>query len=158
MNLLWSKKHSTLPKNPDRTLNQLREEEHYRGWKALRIMMPTLKNYKGYVAVAFRQINIGIFEWKCKEELDIILFYYFREVKWNKYTSLMVVRHPMERFESLYANKFSGIQWEQIISKKAFVKTPKSTFKWITRNIIMSRETDPGPQFNSTLTPNELVK
>ena len=81
----------------------------------------------------------------------------FREVEWNHYKSLMVVRHPLERLESLYANKFSGIQWEQI-SDKNLMKTPSSHFKWITRSIIMNREIDPGSQFNSTVTPNELVE
>ena len=92
------------------------------------------------------------------QELHNILFYYFREVKWKEYTSLLVVRNPMERLESLYANKFSGIQWQQIISDTALIKTSKSTFKWITRSIILNRKIDLGPQFNSTLTPNELVE
>ena len=33
----------------NRTLNQLRDEEGYRGWKALRTIMPTMKKYDGWV-------------------------------------------------------------------------------------------------------------
>ena len=62
----------------------------------------------------------------------------------------------MERFESLYANKFSGVKWENIA--ESLKHDPKSPFLFITRNIVINRKKDPGPQFNSSLTPNELVE
>ena len=62
----------------------------------------------------------------------------------------------MERFESLYANKFSGMTWEKITPN--LVHDKKSPFKYITRKIVLNRKNDPGPQFNSSVTPNELVE
>ena len=81
------------------------------------------------------------------------------KVKYYKKQSLnlnLYSRHPMERFESLYANKFSGVKWENIA--ESLKHDPKSPFLFITRNIVIHRKKDPGPQFNSSLTPNELVE
>ena len=54
----------------------------------------------------------------------------------------------MERLESLYSNKFSNFSQ----------KNPKSPFLFITRKIIQARTSDYGKDFQTTLTPNELVK
>lgn len=72
---------------------------------------------------------------------------YSGKVEWNKYKSLLVVRHPMERLESLYSNKFSNFSQ----------KNPKSPFRFITQKIVRARTSDYGKEFQTTLTPNELV-
>ena len=62
----------------------------------------------------------------------------------------------MQRMESLYSNKFSN--FGNLEDHKATNLNPMSPFKYITRNIVMGRTDNPGPQFNTSLTPNELVK
>ena len=56
----------------------------------------------------------------------------------------------MERIESLYSNKFGNL--------KDIDKTPTNPFRSITKQIINKRQSDPGPLFNSTITPNELLE
>ena len=62
----------------------------------------------------------------------------------------LFTRHPMERMESLYSNKFSNL--------RDIDKVPANPFRSITKQIINKRVSDPGPMFNSTITPNELLE
>ena len=64
---------------------------------------------------------------------------------------MLVIRHPMQRIESLYSNKFTNKK----LLKTTFKQNP---FEFITRKIILSRKYNPGTQFNNSLTPNELVR
>merc|ERR1719450_1811811 len=71
-------------------------------------------------------------------------------MNWSKYKSLLVIRHPMQRIESLYSNKFTNKK----LLKTTFKQNP---FEIVTRKIILSRKYNPGAQFKNSLTPNELV-
>jgi len=106
----------------NRTLEQLRAQENFRGWEALSVVMPRLKSFQG-------------------------------KVSWKQYKSLLVIRHPLERMESLYSNKFSKITNLYNVTYK-----PTSPFKWITKQIVSARKYDPGPGFNTSITPNEFVR
>ena len=65
------------------------------------------------------------------------------KIEWNKMTSLMVVRHPLDRLVSLYNNKF-------------IAKTDKTMF-WLTDFIIKRyRGKDGGP--TDTVMPEELIR
>ena len=61
-----------------RSLDQLRCEERFRPWIALKKMMPKIKNTPGYIL----KIIVIIFA----EEL------FSRNIKWDLYKSLLVVR------------------------------------------------------------------
>ena len=54
----------------------------------------------------------------------------------------------MERLESLYSNKFSNFSEQN----------SNSPFMFITQKIVQARTSDYGKDFQTTLTPNELVK
>ena len=56
--------------------------------------------------------------------------------------------------ESLYSNKFSDFgDLERPKSGK-----PMSPFKFITRKIVKNRKNDLGPEFATSLTPNEMIE
>ena len=57
----------------------------------------------------------------------------------------------MQRIESLYSNKFTNKK----LLKTTFKQNP---FEFIARHIISSRKYKYGPQFENSLTPNELVR
>ena len=94
-----------------------------------------------------------------------------RNVKWTQYKSLLVIRlhskrifivenksifrHPLERLESLYANKFTNIQEHEQSNSSGIC--PGIPFRRLVRNIISKRTKDPGSMFRYSLTPNEFV-
>ena len=61
----------------------------------------------------------------------------------------------MERLESLYSNKFSNFNPKDFKSVRF---NPKSPFLFITWKIVRDRTSDLGPNFETSLTPNEMVK
>ena len=61
----------------------------------------------------------------------------------------------MERLESLYSNKFSNFK---TLNFKSIKFNPKSPFMFITGKIVRDRKQKLGPEFETSLTPNELIK
>ena len=76
-------------------------------------------------------------------------------LKWLSVNKLSFFRHPMERLESLYANKFTNIQKHEPESSDL---CPGKPFKGLVRNIISKRIKSPREEFKYSLTPNEFVK
>ena len=56
--------------------------------------------------------------------------------------------------ESLYSNKFSDFG---DLERPKYGK-PMSPFKFITRKIVKNRKRDLGPEFATSLTPNEMIE
>ena len=56
--------------------------------------------------------------------------------------------------ESLYSNKFSDFGY---LERPKYGK-PMSSFKFITRKIVQRRKHVLGPEFATSLTPNEMIE
>ena len=65
-------------------------------------------------------------------------------------------RHPMERLESLYSNKFTDIQKHD--DRNSTDICPGRPFRRRVLKIISERKEEPGPEFRFSLTPNEFIK